>query len=376
MKKILISLSYYAPHLSGLTRSTQYLAERLAKTFALTVLTTQYQKELPLTETIQNVQVIRVPFLFRLSKGFVMPEYIFQAISAVRKTDHVFIVLPQVEGFLLALIAAVMGKKIHCLYVCEVSLSGGVGAKLIEYLLRFMNVLTLALADSVSTLTDDFAKHNFVLEHVAENVKGIYPIVQEPTIDPTAQADLRKRLPKAEYYIGYLGRMAAEKGIAYLLEAIPLLQKELGDSFKIILAGPEKTVGEEAYQQHVKNLLEQYKNFVVPVGELPDASVGAFYSLLDVFVLPSTNNTEAFGMVQVESMYCGTPVVATDLPGVRVPIQKTGMGEVVPSANTAELARAIAKIIKNKRTYLKPIASIEKEFSAEKIVEAYKSILA
>lgn len=376
MKKILISLSYYAPHVSGLTLSTQYLAEGLAKTAEITVLTTQYQKDLLLHETINNVQVIRVPFLFRLSKGFVMPEYLFKAIDAVRYTDNVFIVLPQVEGFLLALIAVFMGKKIHCLYVCEVSLAGGIGSKLIEYVLRFINVLTLALADTTTTLTDDFAKHNFVLQHVAPDAKGIYPIVKEPIVFTNEQTALQKRLPKSEFYIGFLGRMAAEKGIIYLLESIPLLQKSLGDSFTIVLAGPEKTVGETAYQEKIANLLKQYDKYVYQLGELSDAAVGAYYSLLDVFVLPSTNNTEAFGMVQVESMYCGTPVVATDLPGVRVPIQKTGMGEIVPPFNAKALAEAIAKIVKNKKNYLKAKEVIQKEFSADKLVEAYKSVLA
>lgn len=375
MKKILISLTYYAPHLSGLTLCTKYLAESLAEKFAISVLTTQYQKDLPLNETINKVNVVRVPFMARLSKGFFMPSYIFTAIKQVRETELVFVVLPQVEGFLVAFLAAIMGKKIHCLYVCEVSLSGGIAAKLIEYILRFVNILTLTLADSVSTLTDDFAQQNFVLQHFAENVKGIYPIVPEPKIDKTMQADLQKRLPTADYYIGFLGRMAAEKGIVHLLEAIPLLQKELGDTFKIVLAGPEKTVGEVKYQQQVQILLDKYKDYIVQLGELSDESVGGFYSLLDVFVLPSINNTEAFGMVQVEAMYCGTPVVATNLPGVRVPIQKTGMGEIVSPENAQSLAEAISKIYKNEKAYIKPKALIANQFSIEKIVQSYESIL-
>ena len=47
-------------------------------------------------------------------------------------------------------------------------------------------------------------------------------------------------------------------------------------------------------------------------------------------MLPSLNSTESWGIVQVESMSCGTPVVATDLPGVRMPVKMTGMGRIVP----------------------------------------------
>lgn len=376
MKKILISLTYYAPHLSGLTLSTQHLAEQLADSFAISVLTTQFDKSLPLQEEKQKVQITRVPFLSRFGKGFFMPSYIFTAIKQVHETDHVFIVLPQVEGFLLALIATIMGKKVHCLYVCEVSLPGGTGAKLIEYALRFLNMLTLLLADSVSTLTDDFAKQNYVLTHFSNDPKGIYPITQIPHINKSEKDALQMRLPKADCYIGFLGRMAAEKGIDHLLAAIPSLEKTLGKSFQIVLAGPEKTVGEKVYQDKIAELLRMYKDHVVQLGELPDGSLGAFYSLLDVFVLPSTNNTEAFGMVQVEAMYCGTPVVATNLPGVRVPIQQTGMGELVSPGNAEELAEVIAQISTNKKRYQKDIAIIQKEFSSDKIVEKYKTILA
>lgn len=53
-----------------------------------------------------------------------------------------------------------------------------------------------------------------------------------------------------------------------------------------------------------------------------------FYSSLDVFCLPSINPLEAFGMVQIEAMLCGVPVVASDLYGVRTIVGNTGMGLV------------------------------------------------
>ncbi|MGI8420326.1 MAG: glycosyltransferase family 4 protein [Candidatus Levyibacteriota bacterium] len=377
MKKILISLSYYSPHISGLTLSIKHLAQALANDgYDITILTTQHYKQLPETEVINKVHVIRVPFLFRLSKGFFMPSFLSKAIQTLQKTDDVMIVQPQVEGLLLALLAKIMGKKVHCLYICEVSLSGGMGTQIIAYILRLINSVTLLFADSVSTLTDDFAKHNVVLQRFAKDVRGIFPIVEFPHIDPTIRQTVEKRLPNTDYYIGYLGRISAEKGIHYLLEAIPLLQKELGERFVIVLAGPQKVVGETAYRQQIEELLQTHSKNVFLLGELPDASLGAFYSLLDVFVLPSTNNTEAFGMVQVEAMSCGTPVVSTDLPGVCVPITQTAMGEIVPPADVPALAKAIIQIVKEKKKYVKPKELIISIFSPAKTVQAYKTIFA
>jgi glycosyltransferase involved in cell wall biosynthesis len=64
-----------------------------------------------------------------------------------------------------------------------------------------------------------------------------------------------------------------------------------------------------------------------------------------VTVLPSINSTESYGLVQVESITCGTPVVASDLPGVRVPVQQTGCGLVVSPRNANALAEALIDIL-------------------------------
>ena len=80
-------------------------------------------------------------------------------------------------------------------------------------------------------------------------------------------------------------------------------------------------------------------------------------------------------MVQVEAMLCGVPVVATNLPGVRVPVQKTGMGLIVPVKDSEALASAIGEIVKQREQYVKPKDEIEKEFSVKKSIDAYEQLL-
>jgi glycosyltransferase involved in cell wall biosynthesis len=70
-----------------------------------------------------------------------------------------------------------------------------------------------------------------------------------------------------------------------------------------------------------------------------------FYASLDVFVLPSTNSFEAFGIVQLEAMSAGIPVVATNIPGVRTIVQETGFGEIVEPKSPMQIALAIENVL-------------------------------
>ena len=103
--------------------------------------------------------------------------------------------------------------------------------------------------------------------------------------------------------------------------------------------------------------------------------MGDFYSCLKILALPSVNATEAFGMVQVEAMMCGVPVVASDLPGVRLPIRETGMGITVPPKNPAALAEAINEILNNYDSYRMGKVKAEEVFDLKKIIDRFEKII-
>ena len=99
--KILLVLTYYRPHVSGLTIYVQRLAEALAtQGHTVTVLTSHYTASLPLEEVISGVRVVRVPVLLRVSKGVIMPSFLYQAMRLLRANDVISIHLPQFEASL------------------------------------------------------------------------------------------------------------------------------------------------------------------------------------------------------------------------------------------------------------------------------------
>ena len=66
----------------------------------------------------------------------------------------------------------------------------------------------------------------------------------------------------------------------------------------------------------------------------------------DVLVFSSLNSTESFGIVQIEAP-AGTPILASDLPGVRQPVLRTGMGKIVPIRDSKALAMAVIEVLKD-----------------------------
>ncbi len=99
-----------------------------------------------------------------------------------------------------------------------------------------------------------------------------------------------------------------------------------------------------------------------------------FYNSLDVLLVPSLNSTETFGLVQIEAMILGTPTVASNLPGVRVPPRLTGMGEVVPIGDSKALAQAVIQIVSNPEDYQGKPVEVEKQFDPLVNAAAYLDI--
>jgi glycosyltransferase involved in cell wall biosynthesis len=100
----------------------------------------------------------------------------------------------------------------------------------------------------------------------------------------------------------------------------------------------------------------------------------AFYHTCEVTVLPSINSTESYGMVQVESLACGAPVVASDRPGVRVPVLRTGMGRIVPPADPGALAAAILEVLDAPERFRGDPEPLLRLSTPEAVAQEYESL--
>ena len=377
--KILTVLTYYRPHTSGLT----IYAERLAEAFArrgheVTVFTSHFDASTPQEEIHNGVKIIRVPVLFRLSKGVIMPRFGWDVTGLVRKHDVVQLHLPQFDAPGVAFRSRMFGKPAVLTYHCDLFMPPGLFNRIVNAVVHFQNNMAGRLADHIVTYTQDYADNSAYLSRYKNKLTPILPPVELPAPLPGAvDAFARENQTSTQRpVIGMAARFAAEKGVEVLLDAMPAVLEKFPKA-QVLFAGQYQNVlGEQAYYDRLMPRIKEYQaqghwRFL---GVLNPVQMAAFYPNLDALVVPSLNSTEAFGLVQIEAMMNNVPSVASSLPGVRRPVQMTGMGEVTPIGESAALSQALISILTDPAKYRRDPAEIAKPYIPDSVAVEYEKL--
>lgn len=377
--RILIVLTYYRPHASGLT----IYAERLAKALVrrghqVTVMTSQYAKDLPREEIDEGVKVVRVPVAFRLSKGVIMPLFGPTATRLVAEHDWIQLHLPQFDAAGVAFRGRLWKKPTIITYHCDLRMPPGILSWIANQAIHLMNELAAKFSHRIVTNTRDYAEHSSYLRRYLDKVHVIPPPIEMPDIS-AEEIDRFARKHNSQNrspVIGVASRFATEKGIEVLLDALPGILAEFPRAMVLFVGAYKKVVGEEGYFKRLYPLIQVYEksgNWKF-LGSISDAEMPAFYANLDVLVLPSLNSTESFGIVQVEAMMNGVPATASDLPGVRQPVLMHDMGKNFPAGDSAALAENILEILKHRSDFVRDPQPIKETYSPDAVAGAYEKL--
>jgi glycosyltransferase involved in cell wall biosynthesis len=375
--RILIALTYYRPHYSGLTIYVERLARALVRRgHQVTVLTSQFDPSLPAYEVLDGVKIVRYWVLMRISKGVIMPAMLTSALRLIQQADVVNVHLPQLDAALITMQTRLLGKPVVMTYHCDLHLPDGLIHRLANIASSIANKITGTLAHYIVTNTQDYAENSTYLRQYLAKIEVIPPSVELPEPDPAKLAEFyqKHKIESNQRVIGMLARLATEKGVEYLVQAMSLVLQRYPTARVLYVGQYQNVLGEEAYFRRLMPQIKQFGDHWEFLGVLPDEEVVAFFETCEVTVLPSLNSTESFGMVQIESMSCGTPVVASDLPGVRQPIRMTGKGLVVPSADAAGLAEAIMQILEQPEFFHPDANNIRDQFSSDRMSEKYEKV--
>jgi len=184
----------------------------------------------------------------------------------------------------------------------------------------------------------------------------------------TCQGQVRSLKKGAVLNILFVGRLRAYKGLSFLIKAI----KDLNVKLSIVGNGEHgRYLRELVKELRVKDKVEFYEN-------LDDVQVEQMYNQSDLFVLPSINEAEAFGVVQLEAMAKGLPVINTNLKsGVPFVSLHQVTGLTVEPKNVDALREAINLLIRERDLYSsfsKNALERVREFSREKLINAYLNL--
>ncbi|KAA3643125.1 MAG: glycosyltransferase family 1 protein [Chloroflexi bacterium] len=374
---ILIILYYYRPHYSGLT----IYAERLARALAargnkVTVLTSQFDKSLARHEIVDGVEIVREPVAFHISKGPIIPSFLPTAWKLMREADVVNLHLPQLDAAPISMLARLQRKPVVLTYQCDLVLPEGFVNRLANLASDTANFVSASAAHMIVNTSWDYAKRSRFLSKYFDKVRVVdAPVVLPQVTDKEVRAfKLKYDVQADEQIIGMVARLAAEKGVEHLARALPQVL-ETYPKARVLYVGPyENVFGEEQYAEMLAPIIANLGEHWQFLGIISDEELAAFFHSCNLVVLPSTNSTEALGLVQVEAMTCGTPSVASDLPGLRQPVLTTGMGEIFAMGNASALAQAIIKVLGSPDEYKGDVPAIKARFAPDAAAASYEDL--
>lgn len=340
---LLVCLSYYHPNVSGLTISAAEQAEAFVRRGHPAAVISARPKGTDAREVINGVQVFRSWMAGRIGKAPLMPLYPLTMWRALDGMAMVGIHMPCPEAGLSALIARLRGRRVIISYVTSISTADRT-SRILRALTAVSHLVAGVLADRIQVVSKDYADGSTFCRLFRQKLR--YAVIPTPFPRANQQVQaLGRGRGEGPLHIGYVGRLARQKSLGVLLDAFKGLSEVIGREVVLHLCGPAADIIGETDWHRTLAVADASDGRIRYHGVLHGAALQAFYAGLDVLVLPSTDRQESFGLVQVEAMLQGVPVVASDLPGMREPVRQTGMGLLSKPGDANDLRACIARVL-------------------------------
>ncbi|NMC35717.1 glycosyltransferase family 4 protein [Candidatus Beckwithbacteria bacterium] len=167
---------------------------------------------------------------------------------------------------------------------------------------------------------------------------------------------------KLVLFVGALSSHQYYKGVQVLLQAVQTLPKHY--VVHIIGEGDQK-----AEYQNIAKQMGLEKRVVFP-SHISNKDLLSYYLAADIFTLPSTSNSEGFGLVLLEAMACQTPTITTTIIGSAPWFQKEQITQLIPPNNPQALAKAIIKNMnKPDKNRIKRACSFARSLTTQNMVQ-------
>lgn len=334
--KIAQVICVYPPYKGGMgnvARDFAHLAHELGK--QSTVITSGKNRDYRTADDKGiNIKKLR-PFL-RYGNGAFLPQLFF----GLRNYDIVHLHYPffgvaEIVFFAKFILRQRFKLLIH--YHMDTPDLSGI-AKVLSVFSRVIAKKLFAIADAITYASDDYIEESAISAYYSKHKEKFFLLpfgVDSDKFIPAGNSAVKK---KNILFVGGLDKAHYFKGVDNLIKA---LKGVLRADLNLIIVGKGDLL--DCYKEIAKDMgIDAYVNFACNAS---DEDLVKYYQNSSLLVLPSINGHEAFGVVLLEAMSAGVPVVASNLPGVRSVFTNGREGLLADPGDTADLRDKIIRLI-------------------------------
>lgn len=329
----------------GAEFAAYHLALEMAKRNEVNVFTTSINSK-DSFEEYDGVNVHRYGTKFRIEKGNVSPRLFTKPLSRDADIVHAHFSTPPGE-----LAGARCAKKRKVPFVLtyhgdwQESFGGFVRRKSLSFYNKYLLDKVLSHADVIISPSEYYIEESKFLKKYKDKIVVIPNGIKIEDFEiPFSREQCREKLclPLNTNMILFVGNLIQYKGPDILVNAMPMIAKDVPDT-KLVFVG---SGGMRAELEELSKKLGVEKH-VKFIGFVEERLKPLYYKAADIFCLPSMMSTESFGIVNLEAMACGVPIVASKIGGVPDVVKGGENGLLVPPKDSEKLADAIIYLLEN-----------------------------
>lgn len=362
--KLAILYPYFYPKRGGVENYIYHIVESINSYYRdyvneIVVITSQYDKALSEYEWINPItKVYRLPYRFIISSTPISVIWYPKIKKIIEKENPDIINVHMPVPFMSEIgIKIAQELKIPCILTYHNDITTNIRG--LNFLIRlYTHILRRVLnnCDKIIATSWEYSKSSPVLFRYLHKIRII-----PPGINPYFLGNYHKLRPSANekfikimnikknkntliLFVGRLDREAQHKGLDILLYAFREILN-INSQASVIVVGDGNM--KEHYQSLAKKLgIEEY---IIFLGKVEEDELAYLYSIADIFVMPSYNRAEGFGIVYLEAQFFKIPCIGTYVGGIPYAIQHNKSGYLVEPKNVEDLKSALFALIENKK---------------------------
>jgi glycosyltransferase involved in cell wall biosynthesis len=342
--KIMMVTPYFYPKIGGLENYALNIAKGLKNDHTIVVVTSNHESNKLVIDKVEGMKVYRLPAWFKVSNTPINPLWYFQIKRIIKDEKPDVINAHTPVPFIADIVERARGRIPFVLtYQNDLIKSNKVQQALVLGYYWILGNKTLRNSENIIASSGYYAENSPRLKKYQPKLEIVSPGIDVERFNSKVDKQwLKKKYPgkKIVLFVSSLDKTHAHKGLDVLIKAVAQAKKTIPNMHLIVAGKGDATPSYQALAMELG-----ITGDVSFPGFVEDKDLPRYYAGADVLALPSVNKSEGFGMVLVEAMACGTPVIGTAIGGITYVLNTTQGGVLVKPYDIPDLAAALTRII-------------------------------